>query len=215
MEKRDSTENRNSTEETTNTQEILRAYYRETNPEKRKALLEGLGEDDKELPLRKALFEARYPARRDGEGQYADRYLYAFMLMLQTRRETAGLFGRNRKQMLKTLALFGKEKAEAYGKAGEAVLHQEIVNAATRYFETCMSPGYRRKLFGTIMPSDEERNAHIRRDAYDISYGLAKRLDLEQETRFLCKPVAEAYRAFSDDEVALSQGAHVSGMEED
>ena len=182
----------------------ISAYYRETDPAKRKSLLDEMESEDALTELRNILFEKRYKQNKK-TGQYADGYLYAFMHILQTRYETEGLFGRNRKEMLKTLASFGKEEADKYGDAGNDVLHREIMNAAQRYFETCMSPTYRRKFFGTVMPDEAERNAHIRKDAYEMSFGLAKRMNLHEETDYLCRAVKEAYARFAPDAPPLSQ----------
>ena len=185
------------------TQELLRSYYKETDPQKRKELLESIGDDDELLALRKMLFEKRFGNKTKKDGNYADGYLLVFIEILQTRGETAGLFGRNRQRILKTLAAFGKEEADAYGNEGEEVLHKEIVNAAMRYFQTCMSPTYRRKLFGTMMPSDNERKAFIRKDACNMSYGVSERLGMEEELTYLCRAVAEAYAAFAPDDKPL------------
>ena len=92
--------------------------------------------------------------------------------------------------------------------AGEedGILHPELVNAVMRYFETCKSPTYRRKLFGTMTPTDEERAANIRQDAWDLSYGMAGRLSLQEESAFLCRAVAEAYAKFAPDDPPLTDG---------
>ena len=181
---------------------LIRQYDRETDPAKKKELLARMDANDERVKARNELFNRRFSVTK--EGNYADRFLFVFMQILQTRNVARGLFGFNRKQMLKELSVFGYREAGTCTEAEQDALHREIVNAALRYFETCKSPEYRRKLFGTMTPSDEERRVHIRNDAYAISYGLASRMDLEKETAFLCRAVSEAYAIFAPEEPVLS-----------
>ena len=182
------------------------AYYRELDPVERKKLLDEFEEDDPFLEERKLLFERRYRPVKDSPGQYADRFLYAFMQILQSRTESTGLFGMGQKRMRKVLNILRDPVQSPQEQEESHVLHREIVNAVRRYFETCMSPSYRRKLFGTMMPTDEERAAHIRQDAWDLSYGMAERLALREESAFLCRAVTEAYSLFAPEHPPLTDG---------
>ena len=188
--------------QTEDTDALIREYDRETDPEKKNKLLERMDETDERVTCRRTLFNRRFYVTK--EGNRADRFLFTFMQILQARGTKKGLFGINRKQMMKELSVFGYREAGTCTEAEQDALHREIVNAALRYFETCKSPEYRRKLFGTMTPSDEERRVHIRNDAYAISYGLASRMDLEKETAFLCRAVSEAYAIFAPEEPVLS-----------
>lgn len=180
---------------------LLREYDRETDPEKKKALLDRMDKNDEAVRIRKALFDRRFaPAKDTG---YPDKYLYALIQILQMRNEGKGPFGIKRKRIIKELEVFGYAGREDHTAAEEDAMHSEVVNAALRYFKTCLSPEYRRKLFGTMTPSDAERRAHIRNDAYDMSYGFAARMDLQKEASFLCRAVPEAYAIFAPEEPPL------------
>lgn len=215
-------------EENATVTELLDRYYTELHPEKRRQLLDELSASGNDAlgALREALFQKRYQwTARFGE--YADNYLYILIRILQEQNMPPGAISRlsdaisrmfrktdaeaetyslEQRRMLRLLQAFGKEEAEAYGEEGEADLHRELVNAVLRYFDTCRSPAYRRKLFGTMMPSDAERAMHIRKDAWDLSYGMAEVFRLQNESGFLCSAVSEAYGLFAPDDAPLSQG---------
>ena len=207
---------------------LIEQYYRELDPGKRKKLLDDISENgnDELAALRKTLFEKRY--RFIGTfSEYADDYLYAMIQILQLCNNPGGsrdpvtrivsrFFRRHdneedryspeQREIIKLLGKIGAEEADVHGPEEKRVLHRELVNAAMRYFDTCRSSTYRRKLFGTMMPSDAERAANIRQDAWDLSYGMAERFALQEESAFLCRAVAEAYAKFVPDDPPLTDG---------
>ena len=187
------------------TEEQIRQFEQETDPAKRKNLLEETASDDDPVfVLRRKLFHKRFGEAPSGEGQYIDAYMRVLLELIQANTAPKDFFGSRRKQILKLLQPILDDVRELRETEGEAVLHAEWKNAVRRYFETCLKSGYRRKWFGVAEPGEEERSAHIRKDALGMSYGVASKYKLEQEMSFLCRVVEEAYAEFAPEKPALS-----------
>ena len=187
--------------------ERLRRYERELDPVKRKEILDTLTEaDDPLLIQRRVVFEKRFGKTPSKDGQYADGFMRVLVELLQMRNINADMFGTGKKSVLRTLKGLCAEEALSCSAEESALYRAEWDNVIRRYFDTCLKPGYRRKLFGTMEPTEKERSAHIRADAWNISFGLAQRLELQQEMAFLCEAMEKAYTAFAPDDMPLKEG---------
>ena len=172
-------------------------YYRETEPARRKEMLAQLCEslpEDGAGEYRKQLLTARHtdPAR---PGHEVDRMLFMCVSFIQMYK-SARLFAKGtRKDVLTAMKEMGFERARDFGEAGEEALYQEIRNAAARYFKTCESASYNRRLFGLAASGEENRKNRMCRDAWQMSEGLATRTGLTEEMKIWNRGVLDAFAA--------------------
>ena len=161
--------------------DLLESYYEEIDPDKRKKTLDeylaAAGDSDPAAAYRKALYEYRFVDPADPQKKL-DRFMLAF-LDLDERVHTDPLF------------------AEAFS--------LEVRNAARRYFDTCKTDGYHRKFFGIAASKPEEKEKQRCIDVWRMSYGLAERLDLEEEMDLFCRALSEAYRLSRVDGLTLTE----------
>ena len=170
------------------------AYYRDDDPAYRRRMLDELcmlEPDDGANAFRLWLYKARYEdAARPG--QPVDRFLFQCVNFVQLY-GTARIFRRSAaKEVRESLALMGFGRLAEFGGAGERALYWELRNAVARYFRTCESPGYRRGVFG-LVGAGESRGAHVCRDAWEMSLGLARRTGLEDEMALWNRAVTDGY----------------------
>ena len=157
-------------------------YYRELEPEKRKALFDELcmtQPDDGANEYRLALFKARYEDSKSS-GKYVDRLLFQCVNFSQIGK-SASLFKRGaRREVEASCRALLFEEAASWKEAGERALYWEIRNAAARYLKSCESPAYGRALFGLLGSGDANRKERAAQDAWNMSRGLCIRLKLDE-----------------------------------
>ena len=165
--------------------DLLESYYEEIDPDKRKKTLDeylaAAGDSDPAAAYRKALYEYRFvDSSRVLPGRYVKEVEATIgALELDERVHTDPLF------------------AEAF--------NLEVRNAARRYFDTCKTDGYHRKFFGIAASKPEEKEKQRCIDVWRMSYGLAERLDLEEEMDLFCRALSEAYRLSRVDGLTLTE----------
>ena len=190
--------------------DLLESYYEEIDPDKRKKTLDeylaAAGDSDPAAAYRKALYEYRFvdPAPADPRRKL-DRFMLAFLDFLYLYRSSRVLPGRYVKEVEATIgALELDERVHTDPLFAEA-FNLEVRNAARRYFDTCKTDGYHRKFFGIAASKPEEKEKQRCIDVWRMSYGLAERLDLEEEMDLFCRALSEAYRLSRVDGLTLTE----------
>lgn len=176
-------------------------YYRETEPKRRKEILEQNCEteaDDGANAYREQLFEARHTDRKR-PGHEVDLMLFMCVNFIQLYKSARMFRGSAVKEIRATMKELALDQADAYGEAGREARYGEMYNAAARYFKTCESPGYNRRLFGLTASGDEGRKSRMCRDAWQMSEGLAARTGMEAELAEWNRAVLDAFAATGGD----------------
>ncbi|MCR5304104.1 MAG: hypothetical protein K6E33_06025 [Lachnospiraceae bacterium] len=170
-------------------------YYRELEPKRRKELFEKLiseDEDDGANEFRKRLFETRYTDPKN-PGQEVDRFLWQcvnFIFLFKTMR----IFVKStKKEVLKAAKELCIEDAAPFGDAGTKALYWEFRNTLKRYFMTCESSSYRRKMFGLMSASDEEKTWQKCLDAWQMSRGVSLKFGVSEELALWNEAVRDEY----------------------
>ena len=131
--------------------------------------------------------------------------MLAFLDFLYLYRSSRVLPGRYVKEVEATIgALELDERVHTDPLFAEA-FSLEVRNAAKRYFDTCKTDGYHRKFFGIAASKPEEKEKQRCIDVWRMSYGLAERLDLEEEMDLFCRALSEAYRLSRVDGLTLTE----------
>lgn len=188
--------------------DLLESYYEEIDPDKRKKILDeylaAAGDSDPAAAYRKALYEYRFVDPADPQRKL-DRFMLAFLDFLYLYRSSRVLPGRYVKEVEATIgALELDERVHTDPLFAEA-FNLEVRNAARRYFDTCKTDGYHRKFFGIAASKPEEKEKQRCIDVWRMSYGLAERLDLEEEMDLFCRALSEAYRLSRVDGLTLTE----------
>ncbi len=170
-------------------------YYREEDPKRREILKKKLFQeqpDDGANEYREFLFGKRYIDEKQTE-EYVDRMLYQCVNFLQLYKN-ARLFRRSSlREIREVMSMFGFDRCQNYGEAGEAALYWEIRNAAARYLKSCKDPSYRRKIFGLMGTDDKDRTYQAAKDIWEMTQGLSKKYELEEELRIWCDAVTAEF----------------------
>ena len=118
--------------------EKLKPYYDETDPEKRKVILEELkaASGDDSYRTEEELFGKRY--LKNG----ADILLRVLIDLMGISKVSVFAIGWNVKNIKKTMDKAGFDVALEDGDTGRRALYNEIRNAVKRYMETCESESY-------------------------------------------------------------------------
>lgn len=163
-------------------------YYMETDPQKRKNILErrmaeGHPEEEQENALRLELWEHRYEVMRNAK--IKDCFIGAWMDLMLMKDQSEGRFGKKglKKQALKAIDAMCLEKEEHYGKE---LLLAELKHMALLYACASLTDRqYSSVLFGFGKMKKEKIDAKIIADMDAVASVVPKNLDLEQETALL------------------------------
>ncbi|MBQ4241671.1 MAG: hypothetical protein II732_02520 [Lachnospiraceae bacterium] len=175
--------------------EKLKPYYDETDPEKRKVILEELkaASGDDSYRTEEELFGKRY--LKNG----ADILLRVLIDLMGISKVSVFAIGWNVKNIKKTMDKAGFDAALEDGDTGRRALYNEIRNAVKRYMETCESESYGAAYSGLIKISKEEQKAKMAEQLYEMSYGArahmsgVKQERLEEYMDILCEAADDEY----------------------
>lgn len=177
------------------TDDRLRPYYEETEPEKRKDILDGLktSSQDESFGLQEELFRRRYT--KDG----ADLMLRVMMNLMGISRVGVFAIGWNAKNIKKTMEKTGFSFALDNGEAGRIALYHEIRNGVSRYIGTCDSESYGAAYSGLIKISKDDQKRKMGEQLYEMTYGAKMHLSgakverLEEYMNILCEAADDEY----------------------
>ncbi len=168
-------------------------YYDETDPVKRRAILDEAVECDSDNGLRRKLFESRYPDDK------SDMILRIFMDILSVQQANLFFLHWNIKSLKRTMDRAGFMEAMSQGETGRALLYFEIRNAMKRYLETCKGELYGSAYSGMIKISSKKQREKTRYDLYRMTFGFKKISDNTDVEGFrdymnlICEAICDEY----------------------
>lgn len=177
---------------------IIAQYYRETEPEKRKELLEqaiASGEDQEANEIRKEIWEARYKGVTN-DGGLADGYLKFWMALEFNRNAGHKVFGSGRaqKEIQNELDDVKFREIRAKSPLHEELLYRECQHLVRFYMDLCeKDKNYNSILCGLITIKKDSAKAKLQRDIYETAIRLPQELGLENELDILTKAAREMY----------------------
>ncbi len=153
---------------------LLKEYFAELDPLRRREILDSLPADDDTEFLR-ALYASRYSDHENKGRKNVDWWLWR-CICLQI------LYGRGR--FLRTFR--NREVAGIIGElfmndSHHTFLYHEYRNTARRYLSTCNSANYASRMMGFRQASDEEKVIRACQDIWQMSAGIAKSAGVEAE----------------------------------
>ena len=177
---------------------IIAQYYRETEPKKRKQLLDqaiASGEDQEANEIRREIYEARYK-NTTNDGGIADGYL-KFWMALEFKRNAGHKIlgpGKAQNEILKELDDVKFREIRAKSPLHEELLYRECKHLVKFYMTLCaQDKNYNSILCGLITIKKESSEAKMKRDIYETAIRLPKDLNLEEELALVTKAAHEVY----------------------
>ncbi|MDO4339235.1 MAG: hypothetical protein Q4C91_14315 [Eubacteriales bacterium] len=178
----------------------ISAYYRESDPLKRKELLTQsieAGEDTENNKIRKELWEIRYrePAQT-GNSTRADGYLGLWMAMEFNRNTSGKLFGSRgaRKEITKHLEKLKFSEFSARSQQHQELLYRECCHMVKTYMELCAKDrNYNTVLCGIINMSSDRSKEKLQRDIYETAVLVPRDIGMEQELALITRAAREMY----------------------
>ena len=177
---------------------VIAQYYRETDPKKRKDLLNqaiASGEEQEANEIRREIYEARYTGSTN-DGGIADGYLKFWMALEFNRNAGHKIFGAGRahKEILKELDDVKFREIRAKSALHEELLYRECKHLVKFYMELCAKDkNYNSVLCGLVTIKKESSEAKMKRDIYETAIRLPKELNLEEELALVTKAAHEVY----------------------
>lgn len=167
-------------------------YYREPDAAKRKALLDGYLQEksDAAVPAQmKILFELRY--KRNKKGGYDDRFIGGWLDLKFVAEAPDGMLSkkRNRKMAQDAVRMLCLDRR---GEFPEEVLYEEMCHLTLTYISSCTEDSHYKGVFwglGTV--SDERLKSRLAADLDELTEGLARYPDLEDDFRILKKAIVD------------------------
>lgn len=178
----------------------IAAYYRESDPMKRKALLEQAvaeGENTEENKVRQELWEMRYHDPADtGTGARADGFMGLWMALEFNRDADKKWFAikRARKEITKHLEKLGFHEMCAKSELHKELLYRECCHLVKLYMDLCeKDKTYNNMLCGLLSISSEQSKEKLQNDIRSTAVKLPAAIQLEKELEMLTKAAREMY----------------------
>lgn len=185
----------------------IASYYRESDPLKRKKLLEqAIAEGDaaEENAIRQEIWEVRYrePLSR-GSAERADGFIGMWMT-LEFDKNAAKRWGgirHARKDVEKCLDKLRFQEIIKKSPLHEELLYRECVHMINLYAELCRSDrSYGSMLNGLISMKKENLEEKLKNDLVQVGIQLPKMIGMEEELKLLTNATKEVYYALFPDE---------------
>lgn len=177
---------------------ILReAYFAELDPELRSELLEQYREtnpQDTDADLFQKLWTLRYTDPKDA-GHRVDTFLWQIVNVMCLYRLSNFFSKGTEKEINAAMETLGFTDAAEYGKEGREVLYHEFRNAARRYFGTCDSKSYGKRLMGIVTMSENQRRDKMAREVWRLTEGLPERFETSNDMALFCGAVHDEFIA--------------------
>ncbi len=178
----------------------IAAYYRESDPMKRRALLEksiAEGEDAQENAVRKELWEIRYSESSDAKGAArADGFLGLWMALEFNRDADKKWFAvkRARREIAQQLEKLHFAEFEKKSELHQELLYRECCHLVKLYMELCeRDKNYNNLLFGLVSISSERAKEKLQNDIIHTAVKLPAALQMEEELGLITKAAKEMY----------------------
>lgn len=178
----------------------IAAYYRESDPLKRKKLLEKAvadGENTEENTVRRELWEIRYHDAADkGAKERADGFMRLWMTMEFNRDAEKKWFAvkRARKEILKNLETLHFQELCGKSELHRELLYRECCHLVKLYMDLCeKDKSYNNLLCGLVRMSSERSQEKLQEDIKSTAFRLPQVLQLEKELEVLIRAAKEMY----------------------
>ena len=177
---------------------IIAQYYRETEPEKRKELLEqaiASGEEPEANEIRKEIWEARYKGLTN-DGSLADGYLKFWMALEFNRNAGHKVFGSGRAQKEICQDLDDVKCREICEKSElhKELLYRECLHLVKFYMDLCAKDkNYNSILCGLITIKKDSAISKLKRDIYETAIRLPQEIGLEKDLKLVSDAAREMY----------------------
>ena len=185
----------------------IAAYYRESDPMKRKALLEQSiadNEDPEGNEIRKRIWEKRYAGKSSSDrNSRPDGYMALWMTLEYNKNASGGLFGkgRSRKEILKALSKTGIPDFQNGTELERELIYREVLHMVATYAALCeMDKTYGSLAFGLMNMKEKDVTAKLKNDLYETGIRLAHDSGLSNELSIIAKATKEFYeRKYPED----------------
>ena len=189
---------------------IIAQYYRETEPKKRKELLNqaiASGEDQEANEIRREIYEARYK-NTTNDGGIADGYLKFWMALEFNRNAGHKIFGpgRAQKEILRELDDVKFREIRNKSALHEELLYKECKQLVKFYMDLCeKDKNYNSVLCGLVTIKKDSAVAKLKREIYETTIRLPQELGLEKELDLVSKAAREVYELQFPDEGGMPE----------
>lgn len=177
---------------------IIAQYYKETDPAKRRALLEqsiASNEDAEANEVRKEILDSRYKGIMS-DGTVADGYLKFWMALEFNRNAGHKVFGAGRaqKEIRKELDDVKFRELRAKSPLHEELLYRECVHLVNLYIDLCeRDKNYNSVLCGLMTIKKENAVAKLQKDIYETAIQLPQEIGLSDDLDLITKAAREVY----------------------
>lgn len=177
---------------------IIAQYYRETDPVKRRALLEQAIASDEDIEaneVRKEIIDLRYKGTMN-DGTVADGYLKFWMALEFNRNAGHKIFGAGRaqKEIRRELDDVKFRELRAKSALHEELLYRECVHLVNLYMDLCeKDKNYNSVLCGLMTIKKENAVAKLQKDIYETAIQLPREIGLGDELDLITKAAREVY----------------------
>lgn len=181
---------------------LSESYFSELEPERRLAYLEKISDcpPDNSIEFYRKLWTLRYTDPKDPRHR-VDMFLFQIVNLITLYRISGPSFLRkgNEKEIGQSMRALGFSDAARYGSLGRDILYLEFRNAARRYFGTCESKSYGKKLMGIVTMNEDERSIKMAREVWELTEGVPERFEVNDDTALFCKAIRDEYLALCPD----------------
>ena len=184
---------------------VIAQYYKETDPLKRKRLLDMAIEEGSEPEanaIRKELYDIRYAGKSEmNKNMPADGYLGLWMMMEYNRSVGSGLFGldtrRAAREIRKILANLKFQEYQDKGGLYAELHYKEVCHMVRTYMTLSKSDrNYNSTIFGMMKMSDERSSDKLKNDVINMAVGLPEKIGMVQELEIVTRAAREVYEEF-------------------
>lgn len=185
-------------------------YYRETDPAKRKELLDqAIAEEGntEENQARKEIWDARYCMKSDLGGQ-ADGYLKFWMTIEFNRSSGNRLFGSKgaRKDLQKELDQVHFRELAQKSDLHRELIYRECEHLVKLYMDLCQTDkSYNTILCGLVTMKKADVKAKLQNDIYETAVKVPRTLEMEQELELLTKAARKVFEDYFPGEGGLPE----------
>lgn len=177
----------------------IAAYYRESDPMKRRQLLDqsiAAGEEPEANAIRREIWEARY--HEPGEsGSVADGYLKLWMAMEFNRNSGNKWFSGTkgaRKEIMRELAAVKIHEICEKSELHKELIYRECCHLVNLYMDLCAKDKtYNTIICGIVTMSKDSVKAKLQKDIYETAVRLPGEIKMEQELGIITRAAREIY----------------------
>ncbi len=177
---------------------VIAQYYRESDPLKRKELLDqaiASGEDKEANEIRQEIWNARYGTKSE-QGGPADGFLRLWMLLEFNRNTAKKWFGVKGacKEIRKEMDSVNFHDFLSRGGLYEELMYRECKHLVAVYIDLCgKDKTYNSVLLGMMTMKKENAEAKLKRDLYETAVCVPRDLGLQKELELITRAARELY----------------------